>query len=64
MVTKEQLRAARGILAETQGFIAENLGVSTKTISNIEEGTGIPDSQYTAALQNFYHSRNIEFFRL
>ena len=61
MISKEQLRAARALLAQTQGFVADNIGVTAKTISNIEEGTGHPDSKHAAALQGFYEARNIEF---
>jgi len=61
MASKEQFRAARALIAETQGFIAEKLGTTTKTISNIEEGSGLSDSKYSEALKCFYQDRNIEF---
>ncbi len=61
MISKEQFRAARALLAVTQGFVAENIGATSKTISNIEEGTGQVESKYSGALQKFYENRNIEF---
>jgi DNA-binding XRE family transcriptional regulator len=54
MITKQQLRSARAFLGLNQSNIAENIGVTTKTISNIEEGDGIADNKYTGALQQFF----------
>lgn len=61
MITKEQLRAARVILDENQGFIAENIGVSPKTISNMEAGKGNASGEHLPALIAFYEARGLEF---
>ncbi|WP_306261327.1 helix-turn-helix transcriptional regulator [Pararhizobium sp. IMCC21322] len=61
MITKEQLRAARGLAGFEQKFVAENIGVDPKTISNIENGKGNVSSPHAAKLVNFYETRGVEF---
>lgn len=61
MITKQQLRAARGLAGFGQKFVAENIGVDPQTISNIESGTGKVSSLHLAKLVDFYESRGIEF---
>lgn len=61
MITKQKLISARAFLGLNQSNIAENIGVTTKTISNIEEGDGVADNKHTGALQQFFEMRGIEF---
>lgn len=61
MITKEQLRAARGLSGFEQKMVAQSIGVDPKTISNIESGEGAISSPNAITLVNFYESRGIEF---
>lgn len=61
MITKEQLRAARGLSGFEQKAVAQFIGVDPKTISNIESGRGEVSSPNTIKLIQFYESRGIQF---
>ena len=61
MITKEQLRAARGLSGFEQKMVAQSIGVDPKTISNMESGEGAISSPNAITLVNFYESRGIEF---
>lgn len=61
MITREQLRAARGLAGFGQKMVAENIGVDPKSISNIETGKGELSSPNATKLVSFYESRGIEF---
>ncbi len=61
MITKEQLRAARGLTGFEQKLVAQSIGVDPKTISNIESGEGEVSSPNATTLVRFYESRGIEF---
>ncbi len=53
MLTAEQIRAARSLLRWTAQDLAENSGVSWRTIQRLEAATGVPSS----------HSKNLEAVR-
>ncbi len=53
MLTSEQIRAARSLLRWTAHDLAENSGVSGRTIQRLEAATGVPGS----------HSKNLEAVR-
>ena len=45
MITAEQIRAARALLRWTAHDLAENSGVSWRTIQRLEAATGVPASR-------------------
>lgn len=60
MITANQLRAARALLDLSQGAVAEAVGVSPNTISNIEKGSR-PAHDTLTRLQGYFESHGVEF---
>ena len=54
MLTSEQIRAARSLLRWTAQDLAENSGVSGRTVQRLEAATGVPGG----------HTKNLEAVRL
>lgn len=61
MITANQLRAARALLDISQSEIAQAVGISANTISNIEKGTSRPAHDTLSRLQGFFEMQGVEF---
>ena len=61
MITANQLRAARALLDISQSEIAQAVGISANTISNIEKGTSRPAHETLSRLQSFFELQGVEF---
>lgn len=61
MITANQLRAARALLDISQGEIAQAIGISANTVSNIEKGTSRPAHDTLLRLQAHFETQGIEF---
>ena len=61
MITREQLRSARALLDFSTTVVAGHIGVSAKTISNFEAGSGPASGVRLPDLQLFYENRGVEF---
>jgi predicted transcriptional regulator len=61
MVTKEQIRAARGWLGISQDALAEASGVAKRTIAHFESGTRAPHERTLRDIQKALEERGIEF---
>jgi DNA-binding XRE family transcriptional regulator len=61
MITREQIRAARAWLNLGQQDVAKGIGVSSQTISDIENERTNPKASIVADLQNFFEIKGIEF---
>ncbi len=61
MITREQIRAARAWLNIGQQDVAAGIGVSSQTISDIENERTNPKASILADLQNFFEMKGIEF---
>lgn len=61
MITANQLRAARALLDISQGEIAQAIGISANTVSNIEKGTSRPAHDTLSRLQGFFETQGVEF---
>lgn len=61
MISREQIRAARAWLNIGQQDVAKGIGVSSQTISDIENERTNPKASILADLQNFFEIKGIEF---
>ena len=61
MVTKEQIRAARGWLGISQDALAEASGVAKRTIAHFESGTRAPHERTLRDIQKTLEELGIEF---
>ena len=61
MITKEQCRAARGLLDWTQGDLAAQAGMSKTAINNFERGTNDVRGESLAAIRAAFEKADIEF---
>ncbi len=61
MITANQLRAARALLDVSQTAIAQTIGVSANTISNIEKGLNNPSHDTLLRIQNYFEMNGVEF---
>jgi DNA-binding XRE family transcriptional regulator len=61
MISREQIRAARAWLNLGQQDVAQGIGVSSQTISDIENERTNPKASILADLQNFFEIKGIEF---
>ncbi|WP_306006380.1 helix-turn-helix domain-containing protein [Aquicoccus porphyridii] len=60
-MTPEQCRAARAMLAMSQGDLAGVTGVAKRTIAGFEMGQSFPYSRTIAALRAALESAGVEF---
>lgn len=60
-MTPTQMRAARALLDVSQTEVAENIGITTKTLSNAESERSVISSQNHEKLKSFYEQRGVEF---
>ncbi|MGX0977140.1 putative transcriptional regulator [Roseovarius sp. MBR-51] len=60
-MTPEQCRAARAMLAMSQGDLASSTGVAKRTIAGFEMGQSTPYSRTIAALRAALESAGVEF---
>ncbi|MGB0720564.1 MAG: helix-turn-helix domain-containing protein, partial [Bdellovibrionales bacterium] len=61
MITREQCRAARGLLGLKQTELAEACGVSKTAITNFESGIFNPRADTMAQIFQSFHKMGIEF---
>ncbi len=61
MITKEQCRAARGLLGWTQQDLADHAGMSKTAINNFERGTNEIRSESQFAIREAFERSEIEF---
>jgi transcriptional regulator with XRE-family HTH domain len=61
MVTREQMRAARGLLGWSQRDLAEAAGLTLAQIKNIERGALDPRASMLAAIEEAFSRANIIF---
>lgn len=61
MITKEQCRAARGLLNWTQQDLADHAGMSKTAINNFERGTNTIRSESLTAIRLAFERLEIEF---
>jgi transcriptional regulator with XRE-family HTH domain len=60
-ITPAQSRGARGLLGMTQAELADQSGVSLRTIAHFESGERQPVPANLAALQNTFEKAGVEF---
>jgi transcriptional regulator with XRE-family HTH domain len=61
MITSAQCRAARGLLAWSQQYLAEKAGVGIVTIHQLEAGTSQPRRATIDVLRRAFEAAGIEF---
>ncbi len=61
MITPQQIRSARAWLNLGQQDVAKGIGVSSQTISDIENERTNPKASILDDLQSFFESRGVEF---
>ena len=61
MITKEQCRAARGLLDWTQQMLADQAGLSKTAINNFERGTNDVRGESLQLIHNAFEKADIEF---
>jgi transcriptional regulator with XRE-family HTH domain len=61
VITKRQLRAARGLLGWTQGDLAEASNISRETLADFESGKRTPIRNNLAAIMRAFESAGIRF---
>lgn len=61
MITKEQCRAARGLLNWTQQDLADNAGMSKTAINNFERGTNDVRTESLLSIRDAFERHEIEF---
>jgi DNA-binding XRE family transcriptional regulator len=61
MISREQVRAARAWLNIGQHDVAEGVGVSSQTISDIENERTNPKASVLADIQSFFEMKGVEF---
>ena len=60
-ITREQCRAARGLLDWSQPDLAEASGLSRETIANLERGARVPHPRNLAAIKAALEAAGVEF---
>lgn len=60
-ITREQCRAARGLLNWNQPTLAQKLGVATSTIANFERGSSTPYRKTLAAIRSVLEDGGVLF---
>lgn len=63
MITADQIRSARAALRWTIDLLAQRSGVSVRTIKNLENSNGVPDSRTSTliAIQQALEAAGVEF---
>ncbi len=61
MISRQQLRAARGFLGLDRQAIADRSGISVGTLKNIETGRTQPHASNITILENLFRDEGIEF---
>lgn len=61
MVTAAQIRAARGLLGLSQGWLAKLAGISPTALVNVETGTGDPKASTMAKIVAALEKEGVEF---
>ncbi len=61
MVTRQQIRAARGLLEWTQAEVADAAGLSLNAMNAIERGASTPRAKNLAAIRSALEAAGVEF---
>jgi transcriptional regulator with XRE-family HTH domain len=62
-VTPSQVRAARALLAWSQGDLAKAAGIATSTVADFERGQRTPQSNSSEAMRKAFEGAGIAFFQ-
>ena len=61
MITREQCRAARGLLDWSQLELAEKAGVGIVTVRQVEAGAGVPRRATLVVIRQAFETAGIDF---
>ncbi len=61
MITKEQSRAARGLMDWSQSYLAEKANLGESTVRDFEKGRRVPSVNNLAAIRAALEAGGVEF---
>lgn len=61
MITKEQSRAARGLMDWSQSYLAEKANLGESTVRDFEKGRRVPSINNLAAIRAALEAAGVEF---
>jgi transcriptional regulator with XRE-family HTH domain len=61
MITKEQSRAARGLIDWSQSYLAQKANLGESTIRDFEKGRRVPSINNLAAIRTALEAAGVEF---